>query len=121
MSLGFCSIRLSLPPCILISCPQEYFRLPSGLVALLKSKILCLMYSEVKQYQNARVWNRERFITGPWKEMGGSWPPNVKFPKEFQQSIFLRAHKGEGCPRVCNRLVHKSPVDGEVTGQCHSG
>ena len=69
MSLGFRSIRLSLPPCVLISCPQEYFWLLSGLVALLKSKLLCLTYSEAKQYQNARVWNRERFITGPMKEM----------------------------------------------------
>lgn len=41
MSLGFRSIHLSLPPCVLISCPKLYFRLPSGLVVLLPKANSC--------------------------------------------------------------------------------
>lgn len=41
MSLGFHSIRLSLPPCVLISCPKLYFRLPSGLTVLLPKANSC--------------------------------------------------------------------------------
>lgn len=69
---------------------------PRGIVT--KSKLLCLTYSEAKRYQNVRVWNRERFIAGPWKATGGSWPPNIKFPKEFQQSIFKERVREGGAP-----------------------
>ena len=38
--------------------------------------------------QNVGVWCRERFISGPCKEMGGLWPKHPKLLKWFQQSIF---------------------------------
>ena len=31
-----------------------------------KHKFMCPRHSEVKQYQNIVVWNRERFIAGIW-------------------------------------------------------
>ena len=40
------------------------------------------------------VWNRERFITDSYKEMGGSSPENPKMIESFQQAP-LKA-KGEG-------------------------
>ena len=58
-----------------------------SLVALLKSKLLCLMYSEAKQYQNARVWNRERFITGPMKEMVAH-APKCQIPQRVSAKHF---------------------------------
>ena len=41
-----------------------------------------------------RVWNRERFITDLYKEMGGSWPKNPKVTETFRQGP-LKA-KGDG-------------------------
>ena len=34
-----------------------------------KHTFVCPRHSEVKQYQNIVVWNRERFIAGLWKEI----------------------------------------------------
>ena len=42
----------------------------------------------------ARVWNRERSVTGSYKEMGGSCPKNPKVTERFQQAP-LKA-KGDG-------------------------
>ena len=35
-------------------------------ILLPKHKFMCPRHSEVKQYQNIVVWNRERFIAGLW-------------------------------------------------------
>ena len=43
---------------------------------------------------NIRVWNRERFITDSYKEMGGSCTKNFKVTESFQQ-VHVKA-KGEG-------------------------
>ena len=47
------------------------------------------MHSETKWYRNIGVWSRERFITGPFKEMGGSCLKNPKLSESSQQSSFL--------------------------------
>ena len=39
-------------------------------------KSMCLEHSEVNQYKNITGWNRERFVTVSYKEMGGSYPKN---------------------------------------------
>ena len=44
--------------------------------------------------QNIRVQSRERFTTGPCKEMGGSCFNNPKLPRSFQQSPFLGKEGG---------------------------
>ena len=36
---------------------------------------------------NAKVWNREMFITNSYKEMGGSCPKNPKLLKVFSKSV----------------------------------
>ena len=36
-----------------------------------------------------RVWSRERFITRPCKETGGSWPKSPELPEGFWQSTFF--------------------------------
>ena len=45
-------------------------------------------WCEAKQNQNAGVWNREKFIAGPCKEMGHALK-TPELPKRFQQSPFL--------------------------------
>ena len=54
-----------------------------------KCKFMCMTHSEIKQYQNIRIWNKERFIKGHAKEMGGSCLKNSKLPESFQQSPFI--------------------------------
>ena len=43
---------------------------------------------------NNKVWSRERFIAGPFQEMGGSCLKNPELPKSFQAKPFY--WKGEG-------------------------
>ena len=54
------------------------------------------MHSKAKKYQNSRVWNRERFIRGPWKEMVLGLR-NPKATERFQQSPFKSKKVREGC------------------------
>ena len=35
---------------------------------VIKCKSVCPMHSEAKQYQNIRIWSRERLTAGPCKE-----------------------------------------------------
>ena len=55
--------------------------------------------------QNISVWSRERFIAGPCKETGGSWPPDPKLSESFQQNISKGQVREEG-QRVCDQLMH---------------
>ena len=55
--------------------------------------------------QNISVWSRERFIAGPCKETGGSWPPDPRLSECFQQNIFKGQAREEG-HRVCDQLMH---------------
>ena len=57
-------------------------------------KSMCPAHCKAKQYQNLRVWNRERFIAQPSKEMGGPCLKNPKLPKSSQQSPFIGKVKG---------------------------
>ena len=50
---------------------------------------MCPMFSEAKQYQNIRVWSRERFISWRCKKMDGSCLKNPKLPQSFQESLFI--------------------------------
>ena len=63
---------------------------------VLQRKSVCPTHSEAKQYPNVGVWNRERFIAGPCKEMGGSCLKNPKLPESFQQRPFIGKVR-EGC------------------------
>ena len=54
-----------------------------------------MAHSEAKQYGNVGFWNREKFIAGTGKEMGGLCPQNPELPEGFQQSI-SKGHVREG-------------------------
>ena len=56
-------------------------------------KSVCRTPSE-DQGKNIRVWNRERFVTDSYKEMGDLRPKNPKVTESFQE-VPLKA-KGEG-------------------------
>ena len=73
--------------------------LPQGTAMLLPERnSVCPTHSEAKHHQNAGVWDKERFIAGPCREMGGSClkkPP--KLPEIFQQSPFIgKVREGHG-------------------------
>ena len=74
-----CSAEL---PFVLLLAQDAYVLL------LLKRKSMCPMRSEVNQYWNVGVRNRERFVAGPCKETGDSCLKNPKLPENFQQSPF---------------------------------
>ena len=81
-----------------VECP----RLSAVAEFITKSKFVCLMPSEAKQYQNVGVWSRERVIAGPCKDKGWLLAPDPKPSKASQESIF----KGKVRERVvdCCRL-----------------
>ena len=72
-------------------------------------RFVCPTHSEATQYSNIRVWNGERFITGPCKEMGGSCSksPNVtdSFPKAF-----LKANGERGVWLIVANLLVSDPL-----------
>ena len=53
-------------------------------------------HNEAKHYQNIGIWNREKFIVGPSKEMGGSCLKNTELTQSFWQSPFIGIVR-EGC------------------------
>ena len=59
--------------------------------------------------QNIRVWNRERFITRPCKEMGGSCPINPNVTERFHQSPFKSTSWGRDMVS-CYELVIRASV-----------
>ena len=63
---------------------------------LLKCKSTCLKHSQAQQYQNVRVWSRERFYWEPTKEMGSTCLKNPRLPKSSRQCPFLGMVR-EGC------------------------
>ena len=78
------------------------------------------MHSEAKQYQNLKVWNRERFITQPSKEMGGPCLKNPKLktnkqtkkkpqaPQKLSAKPFYRKGKGGAWLVAANFLMSNS-------------
>ena len=59
---------------------------------------MCPTHSEAHHILNIRLWHREKFIIGSYKQMGGSCPKNPKVTESFQRGP-LKA-KGEGGPRL---------------------
>ena len=68
--------------------------------SVIKCKSVCLTHSETKQYQNVRVWSRERFIAEPCKETGGSCLKKKKknqLPESLKQSPLIgKGREGRG-------------------------
>ena len=54
-------------------------------------KFVCPMHHEAKQYQNIRIWSRERFIAGSCKEMAASCPPKTLNSLKAFSKAFLKA------------------------------
>ena len=73
-------------------------------MVLPKHKSMCLMHIEAKQYQNIRVWSRERFIEGQARRQVA---PALKPPNSQKFSAKPCFRKGEGgmCLVVTNFLV----------------
>lgn len=56
-------------------------------IYMLQNKFMCWRHSEAKSKR--WIWRRERFNTGLYKEIGGSFrAQNLEFPDGFQQDIF---------------------------------
>ena len=66
---------------------------------------MCLTHSEVKQYQNVRVWSRERFIAGLCKDMVGSCLKKPRTPRKLSAKPFYREGEGGMWLVVANFLV----------------
>ena len=65
----------------------ECLRLSAMAEFITKSKFVYLMPIEAKQYQNVRVWSKERVTAGPCKDKGWLLAPNPKLSKASQESI----------------------------------
>lgn len=64
-------------------------------LSVIKCKSVFLTHSETKQYQNVRVWSRERFISEPCKEMGYSCL-KTQLPESLKQSPYKKGERGQG-------------------------
>ena len=62
-------------------------------------------WSEAKQYQNVRVWNRKRFVVGPCEEMSGSYLKKPQTLTKTSAKPFSRKCKGGVWLIVANFLV----------------
>ena len=70
----------------------------AGAAIFTEHKLVYPMHSETKWYRNIGVWSRERFITGPFKEMDGSYLKTPKLLEGFQQVRFIgKVREGHGC------------------------
>ena len=82
-----------------------------GRLSLNITKSVCPTHSKGKQYSNIGAWNRERFITRPCKEMGGSCPINPKVTESFHQSPFKSTSWGREVLSCYKLLVRASVLE----------
>ena len=59
--------------------PSLFSLLQDYILVVTKCKFMCPMHMEAKL--NIRVWSRERFIAGQYKETGGLCPTNPELLK----------------------------------------